>query len=62
MSAVFGSPLGACGKWQVRTATVKYYSKGAVYRIFHVPITVKFWRSGKCNFNLGLCKLAKQDF
>lgn len=42
MSAVFGSPLGARGKWQVRTAVVKCYNKGTVYRIFRVPITDKF--------------------
>lgn len=49
MSAVFGSPLGACGKWQVRTAIVKCCNKATVFCIFHVPITDKFWRSRKCN-------------
>lgn len=49
MSAVFGSPLGACGKWQVHTAIVKSYNKETVYCIFLVPITHKFWRSRQCN-------------
>lgn len=42
MSAAFGSPLGARGKWQVCIAVVKCYNKGTVYRIFCVPITDKF--------------------
>lgn len=61
MSAVFGSPLGACEKWQVSTAVVKCYGKGTVHRNSHVPLTDKFWRSRKCNFGLRLCKFPKQD-
>lgn len=54
MSAVFGSPLGACGKWQVSIAVVKCYNKGTVYHIFHVPVPDKFWRSRKCNVTSAL--------
>lgn len=52
---LFGSPLRACGNWQVHTkvhAIVKSYNKEAVYCIFLAPIIDEVLRSRQCNVTL----------